>query len=127
MKRAFISFDFDYDEDLRNTLKAQSKRSDSPFELADWSVHEPFVDNWQAKVRDRIRHTDLTIVICGAHTDSAKGVAIELAITQEEKKPYFLLQGRSDIICHKPTSAGILDIIYPWTWENLKRLIDGLR
>lgn len=38
--RVFTAFDFDNDEDLRNLLVGQSKNSDSPFELADWSVKE---------------------------------------------------------------------------------------
>ena len=68
MKRVFISFDFDHDEELRDALVGQAKNSDSPFEIADWSVHEPFDSNWKQKVRDRICRTDLTIVICGTHT-----------------------------------------------------------
>ena len=92
MKRAFISFDFDHDEELRNALVGQAKNSDSPFEIADWSVRERFPSNWKEEVRRRIRRTDLTIVICGEHTHQAKGVAAELTITQEEMKPYVLLR-----------------------------------
>ncbi len=91
MKRAFISFDFDHDEELRDALVGQAKRSDSPFQIADRSVHERFDSKWKAQVRNRIRKTDLTIVICGEHTHTAKGVAAELTITREERKPYFLL------------------------------------
>ena len=71
MKRAFISFDFDHDEELRDALVGQAKNPDSPFEIADWSVHEPFDDNWRQRVRGRIRRTDLTIVICGEYTHDA--------------------------------------------------------
>ena len=85
MKRAFISFDFDHDEELRDALKGQSRNPDSPFEIADWSLQEALTGNWKAKVRDRIRRTDLTIVICGEHTHDATGVAAELTITQEER------------------------------------------
>ena len=41
MKRTFISFDFDYDEELRDTLVGQARIDDSPFEIADHSVKEP--------------------------------------------------------------------------------------
>ena len=71
LKRAFISFDFDHDEELRDALKGQARNPDSPFEIADWSLQEPLTGNWKAKVRDRIRRTDLTIVICGEHTHDA--------------------------------------------------------
>ena len=127
MKRAFISFDFDHDEELRNALIGQAKKQDSPFNIADWSVHEPFDSNWRARVRSRIQRTDLTIVICGEHTDTATGVAAEVTITREENKPYFLLWGRPNKTCTKPRNALSTDKIYKWTWENLKRLIAGVR
>ena len=127
MKRAFISFDFDHDEELRDALIGQVKNPDSPFNIADWSVHEPFDSNWRERVRSRIRRTDLTIVICGEHTHTASGVAAEVTITQEENKPYFLLWGRPNKTCTKPRSAFSKDKIYKWTWENLKQLIAGVR
>ena len=105
MKRAFISFDFDHDEELRDALKGQARNPDSPFEIADWSLQEPLTGNWKAKVRDRIRRTDLTIVICGEHTHDATGVAAELTITQEERKPYFLLKGCPNKTCTRPRMA----------------------
>lgn len=127
MKRAFISFDFDHDEELRNALIGQARNTDSPFKIADWSLRERFSRNWKEKVRRRIRQTDLTIVICGEHTHQAKGVAAELTITQEENKPYFLLWGRPNKTCHKPAMACRSDKIYKWSWDNLKRLIAGQR
>ena len=127
MKRAFISFDFDHDEELRDALVGQAKLPDSPFAIVDMSVREPFDSNWKQKVRHRIRRTDLTIVICGEHTHQAKGVAAELTITREEGKPYFLLRGRLDKVCHKPAMARSSDKIYKWSWDNLKKLIAGQR
>ena len=126
-KRVFISFDFDNDDDLRNLLVGQAKNPDSPFDIADWSVKEPFIGNWKEKVRERIRKTDLTIVICGEWTHTANGVAEELRITREEEKPYFLLWGRSDKTCTKPKTALASDKMYKWTWDNLKKLISGAR
>jgi hypothetical protein len=126
-KRAFISFDFDHDEDLRNLLVGQAKNPDSPFSISDWSLKEPLTGNWKDKVRERIRRTDLTIVICGELTHTAAGVAEELKIAREESKPYFLLWGRNGKKCTKPTSALSSDKIYDWTWDILKLLINGAR
>lgn len=125
--RVFTSFDFDHDEDLRNLLVGQSKNPDSPFQLADWSVKEHMTGDWKEKVRKRIRSVDQVVVICGEYTHSATGVGIELRIAQEERKPYFLLNGRKDKACTKPTTASSSDKIYQWTWENLKQLIGGAR
>ena len=36
-------------------------------------------------MRDRIRRTDLTIIVCGEHTDKAAGVAAELTVNGVEK------------------------------------------
>ncbi|MYB70654.1 MAG: hypothetical protein F4X75_19410 [Gemmatimonadetes bacterium] len=126
-KSAFISFDFDHDEDLRGNLVAQAKKPESPFSITDWSVQEPITENWRNNVRDLIRRTDLTIVICGEHTHDAAGVAAEVAIAREEGKPYFLLKGRRKKTCTKPKNALKDDKIHKWKWKNLKLLIDGER
>jgi hypothetical protein len=125
--RVFTSFDYDHDDDLRVMLLGQSKHPDTPFDIADWSVKEHLTGDWQAKVRDRIRRVEQVCVICGTHTHTAKGVAIELAIAREERKPYFLLKGRRDLICYPPTTALAADKTYTWTWDNLKILIAGGR
>ncbi len=125
--RVFTSFDFDHDEDLRNLLVGQAKNQDSPFDLADWSVKEHMTGDWKEKVRNRIRKVDQVIVICGEHTHMANGVSEELLIAQDEKKPYFLLYGRSSKTCVKPKAAKQTDKMYKWTWDNLKTLIGGGR
>ena len=126
-KRVFTSFDAEHDEDLKNLLVGQSRNDDSPFEMEDWSVREPMSGDWKEKVRAKIRKCELVIVICGEHTDKATGVSAELRIAQEEGVPYFLLWGRSEKTCKKPTSAKADDKIYKWTWDNLKGLIGGER
>ena len=125
--RVFTSFDYDHDEFLRSALVGQSRNEDSPFEICDWSVKEPFIGDWKKKVRERIRKCAQMIVICGEHTHTATGVAAELEIAQEEKVPYFLLWGYAGKTCTKPTLAKSTDQIYKWTWDNLKLLIKGDR
>lgn len=127
MKRAFISFDYDHDLDLKNLLVGQAKNPDTPFEIADFSIKDTISSNWKDKARTRIKGCDVVIVICGEHTDTATGVSAEIEIAQEEKVPYFLLHGRSDKICKKPNKAKMDDKIYKWTWPNLKALINGGR
>lgn len=126
-KRAFISFDFDHDEDLRNLLSGQARNPDSPFEIRDRSLREPLTGDWKEKVRRRMNNIDVVIVICGEYTHTAVGVAAELTIARRCAKPYFLLWGRSAKTCTKPTSALKTDRIYQWTWDNLKSLIGGAR
>jgi hypothetical protein len=127
IKRAFISFDFDHDEDLRNLLAGQAKHPDSPFEIKDRSLKEPLTGDWKEKVRRRMDNIDVVIVICGEYTHTATGVAAELTIAREAKRPYFLLWGRSEKTCTKPKTALDSDKIYKWTWDGLKTLIGGAR
>ena len=126
-KRAFISFDYDHDEELKQALIGQSKNPDSPFSINDMSIKQAIDGNWKYYARQRIRQCDVVIVICGKHTDTARGVSAELTITQEEGIPYFFLCGRADGNVVKPLGANASDKIYKWTWENLKALINGAR
>lgn len=126
-KRAFISFDFEHDEDLRTMLAGQAQHPDSPFDFFDRSIKEPLTGDWKEKVRRRMANIDVVPIICGEYTHTAAGVAAELTIAREERKPYFLLWGRNGKQCTKPTSALVDDKIYNWTWDNLKSLIAGAR
>ena len=122
-KNAFISFDYDHDDFLRTALAGQAKHPDSPFDIIDRSVKEPLIGNWKEKVKGRIERADVVIVICGQHTHTSSGVAIELQIAKELKTPYFLLRGYSDKTCTRPTSASVYDTMHDWTRDNLKTLI----
>ncbi len=123
----FISFDFDHDEDLRDMFVGQSKNSDTPFSIADWSVKEPMTGDWKQKVRGRIQKTKVMAVICGNNTHTASGVNAEIHIARELGVPYFLLAGRASGTNRKPTAVQTSDKIYKWTWDNLKTLIHGGR
>ena len=125
-KRVFVSFDYDYDKTLKDFLIGQAKNPDSPFEIHDWSIKEASPD-WKDKARNRIKRSDVVIVICGEHTDKAVGVGIELKIAREEEIDYFLLNGYSGQTGKKPTTAKTTDKVYKWTWENLKALVGGAR
>lgn len=126
-KRAFISFDYDHDADIKMLLAGQAKHPDSPFDFTDASVKEHLTGDWKEKVKKRMGNIDVVIILCGESTHTASGVAQELAIAREAGKPYFLLAGRTDKFCQKPTTALPDDKVYKWTWDNLKALIAGSR
>ncbi len=126
-KSAFISFDYDNDKDIYGSLLAQSENPTLAFSISDRSLKEPVTEKWKEKVRDHIRRADLTIVLCGEHTDQADGVAAEVTIIHEESKPYFLLKGRKRKSCKKPRNARKTDEIHKWKQKNLKKLIAEAR
>ena len=93
--------------------------------MVDASVRRHLPGDWETKVRNRIRRADLVVVICGAQTHEAEGVAAEVKMAQEEGKPYFFLKGREDRICMKSATALDSDAIHEWTWDNLRKQIEG--
>ncbi|MDO9315542.1 MAG: TIR domain-containing protein [Burkholderiaceae bacterium] len=126
-KKVFVSFDFDHDATIKMLLVNQSKLPDTPFDIWDSSVKDHLDGDWEAKVRRKIRDADIVCVLCGEHTHTAKGVAIELQIAKELGKSYFLLWGYKDKTCTKPRTATEADKIYKWEWDVLSRLIHGDR
>lgn len=127
-KRTFISFDFDNDEELKDALVGQARQDRSPFSVADWSLQEEQKEwEWKDKARERIKRAEVVVVICGTKTHQAPGVAAELAMVQQLKKPYFLLRGRPDKQCSKPSTAKVSDKMYKWSWKNLEALFAGKR
>lgn len=126
LTRAFVSFDYDNDQGLKELLVGQSKLPDSPFALADHSI-KTSSPTWKDDARRRIRSCDVVIVLCGHHTHTATGVSVEVTIAQEEGTPYFLLAGYASGGNTKPTAAKATDKLYTWTWDNLKALVGGSR
>ena len=124
--RAYVSFDYDHDNDLKVMLIGQAANSDSPFTISDTSIKDATTD-WKTKARARIKNSDVVAIICGEWTHTAAGVSAEVKIAQEEGKPYFLLKGRPDKTCTKPVGTKDNDKMYPWNWPNLKNLIGGGR
>lgn len=121
--RVFISFDYDHDSDLRTMLSGQGKRTDAPFAIADWSIKEES-KTWKREARERIRRSDVVIVICGLHTHQSVGVSHEIALAREEGKPVYLLKGRKEGRVRKPRGC-FWETLYPWTQENLRRMTTG--
>ncbi|MDR2558224.1 MAG: TIR domain-containing protein [Oscillospiraceae bacterium] len=125
--RCFVSCDYRNDESRKALLAELSRRTDSPFEVCDYSTNEN-VPNWEQNVRERIRHSGVVIVLCGRHTDTAPGVTEEVKIAQEEGVDYFFLNAYGDADDVKePISAKLSDRIHAWSWDNLVKMIHGDR
>lgn len=116
----FVSFDTGNDEELYELLLAQSRTPNSGFRVLGGSEHPSATEVWGERVRRRIREVDQVIVICGEHTKAAMGVSAELRIAQEERKPYFLLWGRRDVMCTKPVGAKSSEGMFSWTLQILQ-------
>jgi hypothetical protein len=121
--RLFVSFDLENDADLRDRLSTEASRQTSGFEVAARSEAGPVSEAWDTSVRRRMAGVDEVVVICGEHTQASAPVSAELRIAQEERKPYFLLWGRRELMCTKPAAAKPSDGMYSWTWDILRNQI----
>lgn len=116
--RVFVSFDIEHDAELFARLRTQSRGAG--FAVLAGSEPESAANVWNERVRLRIREADQVIVICSQHTEASANVSIELRIAQEERRPYFLLWGRREIMCTKPIGARSAEGMYSWTQQILQ-------
>jgi hypothetical protein len=121
--RIFVSFDRENDKDLCDLLSAQSRRPGSTFEVMRGQHGKGSRADWGSGARTEIRAADEVLVICGEKTHESVIVSLELAIAQEEEKPYMFLWGRRDKMCTKPDGARKQDSMYSWTREFLESQI----
>ncbi|MHC8491582.1 TIR domain-containing protein [Thalassospira sp. SM2505] len=120
-KRVFVSFDFDNDKFLKDSVVGQSKLPDSPFSISDWSLkEEQEEDTWKKKARARIKRSDIVLVMVGTETHKAPGVLSEVDMAREEDIKIVQIKGYSDKKCPSVSNAGKM---YNWTWDNLKKLL----
>ena len=120
--RVYVSFDFDHDDELRGSFLAQARRL-SPHTLLDYSLPGPVDGRWTREARTLIAQADIVVFICGVNTHSADGVEAEMTITQQLDKDYFLLHGRPYRTCTRPRGASHGDVIHPWSWRHINRLL----
>lgn len=124
-KRVFISFDFDNDQFLRDSLVGQAKNNGSPFDMEDWSVKEPWNQSeWKEKCLTKIKRCDLVIVMVGEKTSKCSGVIAEIGMAKEAGVPVVGIRGYKDKDCPQPDG---LEGYYRWTWDNVKSLVRGNR
>lgn len=126
-KRVYISFDFDNDNDIKGSFVQQANDPSSPFCFVDKSIQNKIDEKWKVDARKRIKQCNCMIVLCGRHTDEAKGVTAEITIANEENIPYFLIRGRKHGKVKKPLSTKSTDIIYKWKWKEIQRILQGVK
>src|SRR5690348_16954820 len=85
---AFISFAAE-DARIRDLFVGQGKHPDTPWEIVDWSAHEPFEERWKTQMRSRIKRTRVVILLVGKTTYQAEGALWEVQCGLEEGIPAF--------------------------------------
>jgi hypothetical protein len=125
--RAFISFDFDHNENARMLFVGQCKNSRTPFAIEDWSSKAALAQSdWEAKMRAKIGKCNLVIVLVGKTMASATGVAKEIAMAKEQNVPFFgvYVDGASTD-SNLPAGLARNRTIH-WTWDGIASAISQM-
>ena len=121
-KRVFVSFDFDNDKFLKDSIVGQAKLGDSPFEVIDHSLKEAAPENsWLEKARAAISRSDVVITMLGSKTRAAPCVLKEAKIANDLKKDRFQVIGYKE--GSENWAVPGAGRVYSWSWDNLKRLL----
>lgn len=123
--RAFISFDFDHDEDSKNLFVGQSRNSRTPFAIQDWSAKEAMAQNeWKSLVEAKIARCNLVIVLVGKYMKTASGVVQEIKMAQRNDVPLFgVYVGGAGPGSNLPEGLYSWRTI-EWTWPGIAKLIE---
>jgi MTH538 TIR-like domain (DUF1863) len=123
--RAFISFDFDHNESQKKYFIGQCKNSRTPFSIYDWSAKEPMPQSkWEQMVEEKMKKTNMCIVLVGRNMKSATGVNKEIAMAKKNNVPVF------GVYVDNANSSSTLPIGLPrnktvaWNWAKISDMID---
>ena len=88
--RVFISFDFDHNETEKNLFVGQSRNSNTPFNIEDWSSKSSLPQaQWEMIIEDKINKCNMVIVLSGKTMASAIGVNKEITMARNQNVPVF--------------------------------------
>ena len=119
-KVVFVAFAIE-DERQRDFLKGQSLGPRSPYEFVDMSVKEAYDSGWKAKVRTRIKRSDVVIVIVSKNSLSSSGQKWEIQCAKEEKKKILGIWAYTD---DRTNVEGVATKV--WSDPNISNFIDSL-
>jgi CTP synthase (UTP-ammonia lyase) len=125
--RVFISFDFDHNETEKTLFVGQSKHSNTPFSIQDWSAKSSMAQSeWEAIVKDKINKCNMVIVLSGKTMASASGVAKEIKMAKDQNVPVFgVYVGGANTTSNLPTGIQRNRTI-SWSWESIANAIDQM-
>jgi len=125
--RAFISFDFDNNENSRMLFVGQSKNSRTPFDIQDWSSKSPLPQSqWEALISDKIGRCHMLIVLVGRNMSTATGVNKEIAMAKAKNIPIFgIYVDAANTLSTLPTGLARNRVI-AWEWDKIAAAIQQM-
>ena len=119
--RAFISFAAE-DANARDLFVGQGKHPATPWEIVDFSLHEPFTERWKTQTRPRIKSCDVVIQLVGLNTHKADGAIWEVKCGLEEGIKAFGVWISKTQRGPVPSCFQANNII-DWTWDGVAEMI----
>ena len=116
----FVSYDFENDGGLKESLLSQARQPESPFVVSEFSQADTMPDGqWAREAQRAIDSCDVVVVLIGHDTHSAPGVLKEIGIANGYKKRIFQLRPQNQR--YGPIDgAGEMHL---WYWKKLKKLL----
>jgi hypothetical protein len=125
--RAFVSFDFDHNENEKMLFVGQARNSRTPFAIQDWSAKSAMPQSqWEALVKEKINKTNMLIVLVGKTMASAKGVTKEIKMAKDQKVPIFgVYVGGADKDINLPEGL-FRNRTINWDWAKIASAVDQM-
>ncbi len=123
--RAFISFDFDNNENSKKYFVGQCQNSRTPFSVSDWSAKIAMPQGeWERLVENKMKKTNMCIVLVGRSMTSAIGVKKEIAMALKNDIPIFgVYVDNADQNSVLPEGLSRNKTVY-WKWDKIADMID---
>ena len=123
--RIFVSFEFDKDNDLKNSFFRQA-REQTQHRVRNCSLNQAYPDEaWKNKARQAIRECDVVLVLVGQDTHNAPGVLVETDMARSMKKPTIqVLSAKARRNNYK--GAPHIEDRMPWKWDVINRRLNEL-
>ena len=125
--RAFISFDFDHNEDEKILFVGQSKNSKTPFNIEDWSSKSELPQSqWENRIEEKINRSNMVIVLVGKNMATATGVVKEISFAKKNNVPIFgVFVGGANTYNTLPTGLQHNRVI-SWEWNSIALAINQM-
>ena len=119
----FVSFEFDKDNNLKNSFLAQA-RQHSRHRVRNCSLDQAHdVRAWKKKARKAIRECDVMFVLVGQDTHNAPGVLVEADMARSLNKPTFQVLSEE---ARRNNYKGIPHVRerIPWKWKMINKILE---
>ncbi len=125
--RAFVSFDFDHNETQKTLFVGQSKNSQTPFSIEDWSAKSSMPQaEWEKIVKEKVNKCNMLIVLVGKTMASATGVGKEITMAKDQDVPVFGVYVDGANTTSNLPSGLPRNRTISWAWDDIAAAVDQM-